>query len=654
MHLEPRDAERHHNICDRVRLRKQIADLGERLDVPFRHIVLLHRLYPAVLKAALFDLALPHGLHDLEAHLRVKPHGNEVEHDVVAAADRLQNACCAADDQLARVAEPHVRAVREAGKTHEGVEVLRLRVNEHLAREARVELGNGDRAGRAEQVVVLKAQHLRRGENAHRIRIVERDRAGVHAGEILEHTDHRRVIVAEHIELEEVILHAVIFKVRGYGVAVLRVGRVLHGAEILDLQIVRHDDQAAGVLARRAAHADAACRQAVDLRRARLDAVFLQIFLDKAEGGLFRQRADGARAEHLRFAEHFDGVAVRPRLILTREVQVNIRHLAAAEAEEGLKRNVKAVLDVLRAAFRAVLIRHIRAAAVAAVGDELAVPALRAAVVRRERVDLGDARHIGDERRADRPSRADQIAALQRALDELLRRHIHHVVLAEDAAQLDVQTVLDELRRLVAVKLVHLVPDEAVQILSGIFQARREELALGQQLDVLDLIRNGARVGHDHLVGLFLAEILKFTEHLVRRAEVDGQRRVRVGEFLGGQQDMAVDLVLRLLKMHIAGGDDPLAQLLAKPDDGAIEVAQLLLAPGRTLAQHEAIVADGLDLEIIVEGRDALELLPVLVVRDRTEQLARLAGRADDKSLAVRDQLALRDDGHALEILEVG
>ena len=117
---------------------------------------------------------------------------------------------------------------------------------------------------------------------------------------------------------------------------------------------------------------------------------------------------------------------------------------------------------------------------------------------------------------------------------------------------------------------------------------------------------------------------------------------------------MAVDLILRLLKMHIAGSDDPLAQLLAKPDDGAIEVAQLLLAPSRTLTQHEAVIADGLDLEIIVEGRDALELLPVLVIRDRTEQLARLAGRADDKSLAVRDQLALRDDGHALEILEVG
>ena len=117
---------------------------------------------------------------------------------------------------------------------------------------------------------------------------------------------------------------------------------------------------------------------------------------------------------------------------------------------------------------------------------------------------------------------------------------------------------------------------------------------------------------------------------------------------------MAVDLILRLLKMHVAGGDDPLAQLLAEPDNGAVEVAQLLLAPDRALAQHEAIIADGLDLEIIVERRDALELLPILVIRDRAEQLARLAGRADDKPFAVRDQLALRNDRHTLEILEVG
>ena len=117
---------------------------------------------------------------------------------------------------------------------------------------------------------------------------------------------------------------------------------------------------------------------------------------------------------------------------------------------------------------------------------------------------------------------------------------------------------------------------------------------------------------------------------------------------------MTVDLVLRLLKMHVAGGDDGLPQLLAEPDNGAVIVAQLLLAPDRALAQHEAIIADGLDLKVIVEGGDALELVPVLMVRDRAEQLARLAGRADDQPLAVRDQLAFRNDRHTLEVFEIG
>lgn len=41
------------------------------------------------------------------------------------------------------------------------------------------------------------------------------------------------------------------------------------------------------------------------------------------------------------------------------------------------------------------------------------------------------------------------------------------------------------------------------------------------------------------------------------------------------------------------------------------------------------------------------------MVQDCLKQFARLAGRADDKSLAPLQQLGLRHDGHALEILEI-
>ncbi len=165
---------------------------------------------------------------------------------------------------------------------------------------------------------------------------------------------------------------------------------------------------------------------------------------------------------------------MRARLIFAGEVQVDIRHLAAAVAEEGLERNVEAVLDVFRAADGAQLVGHVRTAAVALVAVELHVAAPGAAVVRREGVDLGDARHVGDERRADRPSRADEVAALKRALHELLRRHIDHVILSEDTAQLDIQAVNDQLGQLIAVQLMRLVPDHAVEVLLRVFKARRE------------------------------------------------------------------------------------------------------------------------------------------------------------------------------------
>jgi len=148
------------------------------------------------------------------------------------------------------------------------------------------------------------------------------------------------------------------------------------------------------VLAGGAADAHAALGQAVFLRPAGHDAVLLQILLHEAVGRLFRQSTDGACPEHLGLTEHLNGVAVGPGLVFAGEVQVDIRHLAAAEAQEGLKGNVKSVLHVFGAADGAHLVRHIRAAAVAAVQDELAVLALGAAVMGRQGVDLRDAGHV--------------------------------------------------------------------------------------------------------------------------------------------------------------------------------------------------------------------------------------------------------------------
>ena len=107
MHLEPRDAERHHDVGRRVRLGEEVFDLLAAADVPVRHAGGLHFLFCAVRQAA----ALSDGLHDLERPLFRHSALDKVEHDVVAAADGVVDAGGLGQDEVSRVAEPDVRAV---------------------------------------------------------------------------------------------------------------------------------------------------------------------------------------------------------------------------------------------------------------------------------------------------------------------------------------------------------------------------------------------------------------------------------------------------------------------------------------------------------------------------------------------------------------
>ena len=198
-----------------------------------------------------------------------------------------------------------------------------------------------------------------------------------------------------------------------------------------------------------------------------------------------------------------------------------------------------------------------------------------------------------------------------------------------------------------------LFPDQTVQVLLGIFQSGRKQLRR-QQLEGLDLIRHQTGVGDHHLVGLFLPQILKFLQHFLSGLEVDRQGLVGIRELLGRQQDVPVHFVLRLPEMDVTGGADRLVQFLSQPDDGAVELPQILLAPGVAVAEHESVVAQGLNFQIVVKRGDALQLVPILVVHHCLEQLTRLAGGADDQALPMGHQLAFGDGGHPLEIFQVG
>ena len=416
--------------------------------------------------------------------------------------------------------------------------------------------------------------------------------------------------MTELVELQQIILHAVIFKMGGDDVAVRVIGGVLHGAEVRDVHILRDDDKAAGVLTRGALYADKPLRETVFLRLGGGDAALLKVLFDIAVGRLFRESADGAGAENMVGAKQHLGIFMRLRLIFAGEVQVDIGcFFVAGVAEEGFKGDIEAVSAKHRAALRAVFLRHIRAAAVAVVGNKLAVLALRADIVRREGVYLGDAGHIRNDGRADTATAADKIAVLKGVLHKLLRRHIDNVIMvAEDGVKLRIDTLLHDARRIFAVDAVHFAVDKVAELFGGIFDFRGEQL-LRKKLYLLHHVRDGAGIGDDDLLRRLLAEIGKLRQHLLGISEVDGAASVRVAELLCCLKNMAVLLVLGVEEVYVRGGDDGLIELSAKRKDRAVIVLEDGHVLDDAVIHQKAVIADGLDFKIVIERGYLLKLL---------------------------------------------
>ena len=154
----------------------------------------------------------------------------------------------------------------------------------------------------------------------------------------------------------------------------------------------------------------------------------------------------------------------------------------------------------------------------------------------------------------------------------------------------------------------------------------------------------GDHVGvlHDHLIRSVLAEIGELLEHFVGALKVQRRLIVRVGETLTGHQDTAERLIFRLKKVYVAGGTARLAEFVRQAENIAVPVAQLLVILRHALGYHELVVADRLNLQIVVERGKPFDFLPRLTLGQRAEYLAGLTRGAENQSLTVANQLTAR------------
>ena len=105
--------------------------------------------------------------------------------------------------------------------------------------------------------------------------------------------------------------------------------------------------------------------------------------------------------------------------------------------------------------------------------------------------------------------------------------------------------------------------------------------------------------------------------------------------------------------MHVPRGHHRNAQLLPQADNGAVQLPQSLVVGHLPLPHQEGVVADGLNLQVIVEPGDLLELVPAFPGQHRAEKLPGLAGAAHDEPLPVLLDEAPGHVGAAAEIVQV-
>ena len=176
---------------------------------------------------------------------------------------------------------------------------------------------------------------------------------------------------------------------------------------------------------------------------------------------------------------------------------------------------------------------------------------------------------------------------------------------------------------------------------------------LREQFDFLHLFRNLPGIVNDDLFCFFRAEIGEFLQHLVRRLEVQRRLQVRVGKFHAGLDNRPADSVFRIHKMHVARGHYRDIQFFAKFDNFPVQVPQFFLGGSLSVPQHEGVIADGLNLQVVVEGRNLLDPFMVFPVHHSPEQFTCLAGAAQDQALPVLLDHVPGHMRHTLEIVQV-
>ena len=129
---------------------------------------------------------------------------------------------------------------------------------------------------------------------------------------------------------------------------------------------------------------------------------------------------------------------------------------------------------------------------------------------------------------------------------------------------------------------------------------------LGEQAQLLHLVSNLSGIVNDHLMGFFFTQVAELFQHFVGGLKVQGGLIVAVVKALTGLNNRSINGVVGVEEMHVSRSHHGQPQFLAQLDDGAVQIPQTLIILDLSFTHQESVIADGLNLQIIIEAGDLL------------------------------------------------
>ena len=295
------DSPGHHNIRRRMGLGEHVLDHFTGLDVPVLHPFCLHGLNPFGLQS----LSLSYTLHNRKGQTGLHALMNQVQHNIVPGTDSRGNGGLAFLNKALGVVQPHIGTMGQSRDPDQVREGLRLGVAHHLDYEVGAELGNAKASqGAAVDILRLDSQSLCILKQRHDVLVIQWNGLRIQAGQVLQHTNHGRIIVSQNVQLQQVVVDGVVIKMGGNDVRGHIVGGMLNGSKGVNLLPVGQYHDTARMLARRAAHTHAALDDPIDLAVSLVLSPLLVIIFHITKSRLVRQCSDGPRPEGLACTEN--------------------------------------------------------------------------------------------------------------------------------------------------------------------------------------------------------------------------------------------------------------------------------------------------------------------------------------------------------------